>query len=104
MEGLPFPDAVPQATTVPEFFVLHQNYPNPFNPTTTIRYSIPRSSHVKLRVFNIIGQQVAELVKENQARGNYITSLESGNLASGVYFYRLEVGGFSQTKKMLLMR
>ncbi|MEK7250342.1 MAG: T9SS type A sorting domain-containing protein, partial [Bacteroidota bacterium] len=88
----------------PVAFVLYQNYPNPFNPSTRITYSISENVRVTLRVFNILGQQVAELANQEQARGNYVVPFEANNLASGVYFYRLEVGKFSKTKKMILMK
>ena len=110
----PMPVEPPQGTesvgedmdnrAIPREMVLHQNFPNPFNPSTRIRYSFPRSSHVALRIFNVIGQQVAELVNENQVRGNYIATFEANHLASGVYLYRLDAGEYSQTKKMLLVR
>ena len=110
----PMPVEPPQGTesvgedldnqTIPRVIVLHQNFPNPFNPSTRIRYSIPRSTHVRLSVFDIVGQQVAELVNDSQERGNYVATFDANKLASGVYLCRLEAGGFSQTKKMLLMR
>ncbi len=94
----------PDNRTMPQVIVLHQNFPNPFNPSTKIRYSIPRASHVSLRVSNVIGQQVAELVNEYQVRGNYIATFEASSLASGVYLYRLEARELLQTRKMLLVR
>ena len=97
---------------VPERFSLSQNYPNPFNPTTKIRYQLPNSMNVTLKVFDILGQEVATLVNERQNAGSY--SLEfsptnlarqtAGGLASGVYFYRLRAGDFIQQRKMLLLK
>jgi hypothetical protein len=94
----------------PTGFSLSQNYPNPFNPATQIRYSLSEKSYVLLNVYNILGQQVVELVNQEQGRGNYIALFEGNNLASGVYFYRLSAwslsgrAGIRQTKKMLLTR
>ena len=90
--------------TLPVGYSLAQNYPNPFNPTTYIKYSIPQSGPVTLKVYNLIGQEVATLVNENQAMGNYIATFEANRFASGVYFYKIEAGGFKQTKKMLLLK
>ncbi|MER3524470.1 MAG: hypothetical protein C4326_10500 [Ignavibacteria bacterium] len=89
---------------IPTAYVLRQNYPNPFNPSTRISYSIPEDAKVTLKVFNLLGQEVAELVNQEQTRGNYVALFEANKLASGVYFYRLEAGKFSETKKMLLMK
>lgn len=83
---------------------LNQNYPNPFNPATRITYSIPEKARVTLRVFNILGQEVETLVNEDQQRGNYTTLFEANKLATGVYFYRIEAGKFTETKKMLLLK
>ena len=85
-------------------FYLSQNYPNPFNPATAIKYSIPVIGFVTLRVFNIIGEEMAILVNEEKSAGNYKVEINSANLPSGVYFYRLQAGDFIQTKKMVLMK
>jgi hypothetical protein len=85
-------------------FKLAQNYPNPFNPATRIRYAIPTRTQVTLKVYNVLGQEVATLVNEVQEQGNYVALFEANQLASGVYFYKLEAGKFSTTKKMLLMK
>jgi hypothetical protein len=85
-------------------FKLAQNYPNPFNPATRIRYAIPSRVQVTLRVFNVLGQEVATLVNEVQEQGNYVALFEANQLASGVYFYKLQAGEFSTSKKMLLMK
>jgi hypothetical protein len=85
-------------------FSLAQNYPNPFNPATTIRYAIPSRTHVTLNVYNVLGQVVATLVNEIQEQGNYIARFEPKQLASGIYFYKLEAGDFTTSKKMILMK
>jgi hypothetical protein len=89
---------------IPEAYALNQNYPNPFNPETRITYSIPENAKVTLKVFNLLGQEVATLVNQDQTRGNYVALFEANKLATGVYFYRLEAGKFAETKKMLLMK
>jgi hypothetical protein len=89
---------------VPTEFVLSQNFPNPFNPSTTIRYALPHTSFVTLTVYNILGQEVAQLVKEQQQAGYHDAVFRGDGLASGVYFYRLEAGGFVEIKKLALLR
>jgi glycosidase len=88
----------------PTSYQLFQNYPNPFNPTTIITYQVPRSSEVKLEVFDVLGRKVATLVDKKQEAGVYSVSFGATSLASGVYFYRLQAGEFTQTKKMLLVK
>jgi len=83
---------------------LEQNYPNPFNPATTIRYSIPQAGAVTLKVFNVIGQEVATLVNERQERGIYSVKFDASRLASGLYLYRVTAGDFVQVKKMMLLK
>jgi hypothetical protein len=85
-------------------FSLLQNYPNPFNPRTTIRYSIPTTGRVILTVYSILGQRVAALVDEIQSGGNYRVSFDGRQVASGLYFYRLEHGGRMVTQKMLMVK
>jgi len=89
---------------LPTEFALAQNYPNPFNPTTTIKYDLPADTRVSLKIFNIIGQEVATLVNEDQRAGYKSVQWNPGTLASGVYFYRLSAGHFVQTRKLLLLR
>ena len=89
---------------VPLEFSLSQNYPNPFNPTTAIKYSIPTASRVVLKIYNMLGQELTTLVNEDQAKGNYVATFNAGAMASGVYFYKIEAGSFTQTRKMMLLK
>ena len=89
---------------LPLTFSLEQNYPNPFNPTTTIKYSIPMDVSVRLDVYNILGQQVANLVNDYEKAGNYEVMFHGGNLSSGTYFYILKTGTYAETRKMMLIR
>ncbi|MDP3443168.1 MAG: discoidin domain-containing protein, partial [Ignavibacteria bacterium] len=88
---------------------LEQNYPNPFNPVTTIKYSIPSGSNhemgiVSLKIYDMLGREIATLVNENKAPGIYEVQFDGSNLSSGVYFYRLEHGRNSQVKKLILLK
>jgi hypothetical protein len=85
-------------------FTIYQNYPNPFNPSTTIGFNLPKTSEVTLKVFNILGEEVATLVSDRLSTGLYSYEWDASKLASGVYLYRLETEGFVQTRKMILMR
>jgi hypothetical protein len=85
-------------------FTLSQNYPNPFNPTTKINYSIPHSSDVKIKVFDILGNEIVTLIDEYKMAGVYEQTFDANNLPSGVYFYRMVSGSFSQTNKMILLK
>ncbi|MFZ1684104.1 MAG: T9SS type A sorting domain-containing protein [Candidatus Zixiibacteriota bacterium] len=89
---------------VPRAFALDQNYPNPFNPSTVISYSLATRSHVRLSIYNLLGQRVATLVDQDQAAGNYHTTWEPLHQASGVYLYRLEAGQIAESKKMILLK
>ncbi len=95
-------------TTIPKdnivSYKLFQNYPNPFNPSTRIDYSIPRSSFVTLKVYDILGREVATLVNEEKPAGNYEVEFNGSNLSSGVYFYRIEAESFVSTKKLVLLK
>ena len=88
----------------PQSFSLNQNYPNPFNPATQIDYSIPQSGFVTLKIYNVLGQEVATLFSGMQTPGSYKATFDGNRLASGVYLYRLEEGKYSVTKKMILMK
>src|SRR5574338_572365 len=94
--------SVEQTDQNPVEFSLQQNYPNPFNPITTIQYSVPSASVVQLKIYDILGNEVAELVNEEQANGTYRAEFEATNLSSGTYFYQIRTGSFVETKKMLL--
>jgi hypothetical protein len=85
-------------------YSLSQNYPNPFNPTTMIKYSIPEAGYIKLKVYDILGNEVATLVNEEKVPGNYSTVFDASSFASGVYIYRLQAGSFLQTRKMILLK
>ncbi|MFA6979691.1 MAG: choice-of-anchor D domain-containing protein [Ignavibacteriaceae bacterium] len=90
--------------TQPKEFGLNQNYPNPFNPVTSIKYSVAFTQHVQLKVYDLIGNEIAVLVNETKAPGTYIIEFSSAKLASGTYFYRLQSGDFVQTKKMIILK
>jgi len=89
---------------IPIKYVLAQNYPNPFNPTTTIDYSIPNSSFVTLKIFDLLGKEIATLVNEEKSIGNYEIEFNGSNLSSGVYFYKMQSGAFVATKKLILLK
>lgn len=91
-------------STVPQTYTLSQNYPNPFNPTTKIVYTVPKSGQVSLKIYNVLGQEVATLFQGYQNTGKYIATFDGLHIASGIYFYRLEAGNVSLTKKMILMK
>ena len=95
-------DAVEPAVALK--YELSQNYPNPFNPETRISYTIAKPGHVKLAIYNVLGQKVATLVDEFKAASTYRVTFDASDLTSGVYFYRLDVGDYSKTMKMMLLR
>jgi hypothetical protein len=90
--------------SIPIGFSLEQNYPNPFNPSTTIEFSIPHTDFVTLKIYNLLGEEVASLVSERLTAGKYKYDWNAEELPSGVYFYKLNSGTFTQTKKMFLLR
>ncbi len=98
-----FVTALPESE-VPISFELSQNYPNPFNPSTTIRFSLPQREQVTLKVFNVLGREVATLVDKELNRGTHVVVFEGKDLASGLYFYKLQAGRFIETKKMMLLK
>ncbi|MDA3861576.1 MAG: T9SS type A sorting domain-containing protein [Melioribacteraceae bacterium] len=89
---------------IPKVYELGQNYPNPFNPSTVIKFSLPESRLVSLKVFNILGEEVATLVNEMRSVGNYEVSFDASNLTTGMYIYRIQSGEFTSTKKMMLIK
>ncbi len=84
---------------VPKDFVLHQNYPNPFNPSTTIKYAVPKTSLVNIKVYDLTGQEVASLVNEVKEAGTYEIKFDARNLASGIYLYRMIADNFTSVRK-----
>lgn len=92
------------SAVIPTEFALHQNYPNPFNPSTIIKYDVAQTEYVTLRVYDTNGRVIAVLLNEQKAPGQYLVSFDAGGLRSGVYFYRLQAGSYSQTRKLILMR
>jgi len=98
------PTAVKTSPTSPYEYKLFENYPNPFNPSTTIQYTLKEKGNTILKVFNLLGQEVAMLVNEDQAVGSHSVTFNANRLSSGVYFYTIESGTFRQSKKMLLLK
>ncbi|HSW55019.1 MAG TPA: T9SS type A sorting domain-containing protein [Ignavibacteriaceae bacterium] len=93
-----------EINTLPLSYELSQNYPNPFNPSTTINFELPIAGHVTLKIFNILGNEIATLVNATKTAGRHEINFDAAGLASGVYVYHIAVGDFSETKKMLLVR
>ncbi|MBI2417864.1 MAG: T9SS type A sorting domain-containing protein [Ignavibacteriales bacterium] len=100
----------PEGTTAVEHaavvdgFALQQNYPNPFNPSTTINFSLAEKAHVTLSVYDMVGREVAVLVNGDKPAGNHSVNFSAGNLASGVYLYKIQTAQFTATKKLVLMK
>jgi len=97
------PEVEIEITLLLEFF-LEQNFPNPFNPSTKIKYSIPQSSQVQIKVFDILGNEIETLVNEEKAIGTYELTWNAVNFPSGIYFYQLKAGSLIETKKMILLK
>jgi hypothetical protein len=98
--------SLPEQTAggIPGIFVLDQNYPNPFNPSTTISFSLPEKSFVSLKVFDLLGREVATLVSGELPAGNQSVQWNAANMPGGIYFYRLQAGTYSATKKLVLLK
>jgi hypothetical protein len=96
-------DVERRASPIPEEFALHQNYPNPFNPTTNIEFSTPQNGFVTLKVYNLLGQEVATLLETYKSAGRYAVNFDASALASGLYYYTLTAGELKETRKMVLL-
>jgi hypothetical protein len=99
-----YSEVVEVELAAPSKFGISQNYPNPFNPITTIKYSLPKTSYITLKVYNTLGEEIAVLVNEIKEAGIYNARFDASKLSGGVYFYRIEAGGISQVKKMILLK
>ena len=108
LDADPSVDIGDQNNSMPSSFKLLQNYPNPFNPSTTIRFELPLSGFVTLKIYDVIGNEVATLVNDYKPAGNYEVEFNTSNInhhpSSGVYFYQIKAGNFIQTKKMILIK
>ena len=93
-----------QFQSVPTEFALGQNYPNPFNPTTMIDFAVPETAHVTLKVYNMLGQEVATLANEMRQVGVHTVSFDGSGLSNGVYLYVMEAGAFTVTRRLTLMK
>jgi hypothetical protein len=101
---VPGTTSVNDEINIPESFNLYQNFPNPFNPTTTIQYSIPQRSNVTLKVYDVLGNEMATLVNEEKERGMYTINFDALPFATGIYLYRMKAGSFARTNKMILIK
>ena len=93
-----------ERASLPVQYALSQNYPNPFNPVTSISYSVPASGPVSLKVFDLLGEEVAAIVEGDHQSGNYTVQFDGSHLSSGVYFYKLTSRDYTLTKKLILMK
>jgi hypothetical protein len=98
------PTGIEQLADGIKSYSLSNNYPNPFNPSTKIKYSVPQSSNVAIKVFDILGREVYKLVNDEKPAGYYEIEFNASSLTSGIYFYRLQAGSFVETKKMVLLK
>ncbi|MBM2846316.1 MAG: endo-1,4-beta-xylanase, partial [Bacteroidetes bacterium] len=89
---------------IPATYALAQNYPNPFNPATSIRFELPHAGDVSLKIYSMIGEEVATLVNGNLTAGVYTARWDAGSVASGMYIYRIQAGSFVDTKKLLMIK
>ena len=97
-------DVTPEGDSRPTSYQIYQNYPNPFNPTTKISYCLPVTGKVVLKVYDMLGREVETLVNEEKQAGVYTQEFNASSLASGVYFYKIQAGSFSDTHKMILLK
>jgi hypothetical protein len=93
-----------KVTSRPEDYLLSQNYPNPFNPSTTIDFKLPKSEYVELKVYDVLGREISNLVSMKLNQGNHTYIFDGKNLASGIYYYQLTAGDYRQVKKMILLK
>jgi len=96
--------SINESAKMPSTYQLQQNYPNPFNSVTTIRYALPKSARVSLKIYDINGHEITKLVNEYQSAGNYQVKWNANNIASGEYFYQIEIDSYKSVRKMILMR
>jgi hypothetical protein len=96
--------AVPVSSGTPDRFELFQNYPNPFNPATVIKYDLPKATRATLKIYNVLGREVATLKNGEERAGNKSAEWNATGFASGVYYYRLQAGDFTATRKLLLLK
>jgi hypothetical protein len=94
----------PIGSTVPQVYSLSQNYPNPFNPVTKINFALPKQGFVTMKIYDVLGREVRTLVNEVKSAGSYSVDFNASEFASGVYFYKLETNGFSDIKRMMLIK
>jgi len=94
----------PIGNTVPQSYSLSQNYPNPFNPVITIKYNLASNSNVKITIFDVLGRRISTLVNQFQTLGAYKIDFDASDLSSGVYFYKIEAGQFTDVKRMNLIK
>jgi hypothetical protein len=99
-----YSDVISVLYSIPKTFALGQNYPNPFNPSTTIEYSVARESFVSIKVYNVLGKEVAYLVNEVKPQGNFKVEFNASELSSGMYFVEMNAGNFKANKKILLVK
>jgi len=96
--------ATDEGGAIPEEYISAQNYPNPFNPLTKIEYALPKTGEVLITVYNLLGVEVARLVDDRMPAGYHEVEWDASDVASGIYFYRLQTGDFVQTRKMVLLK
>ena len=96
--------SIDEETPIPDVYFLSDNYPNPFNPTTLFKYGLPEDAHVVMHIYDVLGRRVETLVDQQQQAGYHEIYWNSGNLASGMYFFRMQAGDFADTKKMMLLK
>lgn len=99
-----FSEIITTEVEPPVKFALEQNYPNPFNPSTTIQYSIGSKQFVRLKVYDVLGNEIITLVNEEKPAGTYSSEFNALNFSSGIYYYKITAGNFSQTKKMICIK